>query len=282
MRNLEEIYDEIIAEKQALSSLSGLLPNSSANLADLLAEITATSKAAIWRLMLYITAVAIYSHEAIFEAYLQQIQAAALQAVNGTSRWYRQETLKFQLGYTLVWDGQRFIYAVDDPIARIVAYCAIQEQADGLVLIKTAKQVSNLPSPLSSPELNALTAYLNQIKFAGTIIEVVSFPADDLKLYYDVYYNPILLEADVRVLVEANINNYLANLPFDGRLNITKLTDSIQTVSGVVDPVFLSAEARYGLLPYAPFSVEYSTNAGYLKIDPAFPLSATINLIPYV
>jgi hypothetical protein len=232
--------------------------------------------------MLYITAVAIYSHEAIFEAYLAQINDAASRAVNGTLRWYREEMMKFQLGYVLTWNGQRFVYLVDDQAAKIVAYCAVQEQSDGLVLIKTAKDVSGSPAPLSLVELTALQSYAQQIKFAGTIIDVVSFEPDDLRLFYTIYYDPILPENDVRSAVEAQITAYLKNLPFNGRLNITRLTDSIQQVTGVVDPVFGSAEARYGLLPFQAFSVEYQSNAGYLQIDSLNPLSATLTFVPYV
>jgi hypothetical protein len=281
MRTIQEIYDEMIAEKQSLTTLNPLLPSTGANFSNLLAELSAQSKVAIWRLILYICAVAIYAHEAIFQVYLNQIQAAASRAVNGTVRWYREEIFKFQFGDVLVWDGTKFTYLVLNPSSQIVAYCSVQEQPDGLVLIKTAKE-DNGPAPLSLIELTSLRAYAQQVKFAGTIVEVVSFPADQIRLYYTVYYDPILPLAQVQQAVEENINAYLQNLPFDGRFNVTRMTDSIQTVIGVIDPVFQSAQARYGALPFTAFMVEYLTNSGYLEIDPLTPLATTINYLPYV
>lgn len=281
MRTIQEIYDEIIAEKQTLSSLNGLLP-SSTNYSDLLSALTAASKVAVWRLWAYVTAVSIFFHEQLFELFKLEVEAIADAAIPGVLRWYREQVLNFQLGYTLQYINGKYQYTTVDESAKIVKYCAVEERNDGLVVIKTAKQVSGLPAELDAPELTALQAYCQQIKFAGTRLSVVSFPADSLKLYYDIYYDAILPEADVIVIVEAAVTDFLNNLPFNGRFNINKMTDALQLLDGIIDPVFLSAEARYGLIPFAAFTTEYNSNAGYMQIDPSFPLSATFNYIPYV
>ena len=81
-------------------------------------------------------------------------------------------------------------------------------------------------------------------------------------------------------LVEASINDYLFNLPFDGELRITNLIDQIQLVTGVIDATNVQAEAKYAAFNYTPFQVAYSSFAGYLEIDSAFPLSSTITYTP--
>jgi hypothetical protein len=282
MRSIQEIYDDIISEKQTLASLNELLPMSGSNFSNLLQDLTAGSKVAIWRLWAYVIAVCIYTHEALFDLFKQEVQTIVATAVPGVLRWYHEQIFAFQFGYTLQYINGKYQYSSLDNSARIIKFCAVEERPDGLVVIKTAKEVASLPNELSPAELLALQAYCQSIKFAGTRISVVSYPADSLKLVYTIYYDPILPVATVKATVELIISNFLKNLPFNGRLKITSLTDALQLGDGIIDPVFTSAEARYGALPYAAFTAEYNSNAGYMQIDPAFPLSTTINYLPYV
>lgn len=281
MRTIKEIYDEIISEKETLSSLSGLLPTGT-RYDNLLSDLTTGSKVAIWRLWAYVVAVAIFTHEALFEAFAAEVEATAQQAIWGTDEWYYLNTLKFQFGYTLVWDGTKYAYSTLDPSAQLVSYCAVEERPDGLLVIKTAKKNTlGAPVPLTAPELTALEAYCEQTKFAGTRLSVVSFPADSVKLAYRIYYDPILPQSVVSTRVENAVSLFLSQLPFNGRFRLNSLTDVLQKIDGVVDPVFEYAEARYGALPYAPFDSEYNSNSGYMEVDPSFPLSSTFTYLPY-
>lgn len=275
-RTLAEIYNEIIDEKQSLSNLSGLLPNSNAYFPDFLADLSSGSRVAIWRLWAYLMAFAIWTHEQLFDIFQAQIEDIAASAIAGTPRWYYDRVLEFQYGDTLVYQDGQYQYALVDTTTQIVKYCAIEERPDGVVVVKTAKDSAGDPEPLIVAELDALRSYLQQIKFAGTRLSVVSFDPDQLKVYYEVFYDPIIPEADIKAAVEAAIVSFVKGLPFNGRFNINKLTDSLQILEGVVDPVFQSAEARYGALPYESIDREYNSNAGYLEIDVAFPLSTTI------
>src|SRR5690606_37796732 len=100
----------------------------------------------------------------------------------------------------------------------------------GQVVIKIAKLSGTTPVPLSAGELSAFDAYINQVKFAGTNILTISRTADLLKIYYDITYDPLVLTPSGESIntpgvypVEAAINNYISNLPFNGILNLTKL-----------------------------------------------------------
>lgn len=279
-RTLQQIYDEIIDEKQSLSNLNALLPNSNAYFADFLTDLASNSRVAIWRLIAWVFAYATWTHEQLWDIFKAEIEDIAAKALAGTPRWYYERVLEFQYGDILVYEDGQYKYATIDELLKIVKYCAIEERADGVVLVKSAKDNSGTPEPLTAFELTALTAYLQDIKFAGTLLSVVSFPADQLQVYYEVFYDPIVPEAEVKALVEAAINSFIKNLPFNGRFNITNLTDAIQLLKGVVDPVFVDAQARYGILPYTVIDREYNSNAGYLEIDPTFPLSTTITYTP--
>ena len=278
-RTIQQIYDSIIAEKQTLSSLNGLTPNPETYV-NFLSQLASSSRVAIWRLFAYIIAVAIYTTEVLWDLFKKDIEEIAAQAEAGTVRWYQERVLDFQFGDVLIYADGKYQYAVLDDSLKVVKRCAVVERPDGVVFIKTAKLDSGgLPIPLDSPELTALTAYMQQIKFAGTFLSVNSFNADTLKLYYDIYYSAELDLTTVQTAVYAAVQSFIANLPFNGALNINKLTDALQALTGVKDPKFNSAAATYGALPYTAFDREYLSNAGYLEIDGAFPLSSTFNFI---
>lgn len=278
-RTIQQIYDSIITEKETLSSLNGLTPNPETYV-NFLSQLASSSRVAIWRLYAYIIAVAIYTTEVLWDLFKKDIEDIAAQAEAGTVRWYQERVLDFQFGDILIYQDGKYQYATINDALKIVKRCAVVERSDGIVFIKTAKlNLSGLPIPLSGPELTALTAYMQQVKFAGTFLSVNSFNADTLKLYYDIYYNAELDLATVQAAVYAAVQSFIANLPFNGALNVNKITDALQAVTGVVDPKFVSAEATYGALPYTAFDREYLSNAGYLEIDGAFPLSSTFNFI---
>lgn len=133
---------------------------------------------------------------------------------------------------------------------------------------------------------SAFQAYIKQMKPPGVKMAVVSRPADTLKIYYTVYIDPLVLNINGEMLsntsvkpVESTITAFIQSLPFDGVFEVTKLTDAIQQTVGVRNPVFQSGEVKYGTLPYQSISDFYVPNAGYLAIDPAFPLSVTIQYV---
>jgi hypothetical protein len=124
------------------------------------------------------------------------------------------------------------------------------------------------------------------MKPPGVKLVVVNRPADTLKIYFKIYVNPLVMNLSGELLsdtsvkpVELIINEYCKSLKFDGIFNITELTDLIQQGTGVANPVFQNAEAKYGLVPYTPIVDYYNPNSGYLKIDVDFPLSATITYL---
>lgn len=284
-RTITEIYDEMVAEKQSMPTLQGLQPAIDHS-QTLLNDLTSKSKVAIWRLLFFVVAVAIWVHEVIFDKHKAEIEARANEVIPGTAKWYRDQCMLFQYGDPLVYLNRIYQYATIDETKQIIKRTAVIE-ANGQVRIKVAKLANGLPVPLSTSELTAFSAYVNQIKFAGTNIAIISHPADKLKISYDVTYNPLVMNGNGELIentsikpVEDAINNYIQNLPFNGILNLTKLTDAVQMAKGVIDPVLNSAEATYGNLAYAPILKNYNANAGYMEIDINFPLDQQINYIP--
>lgn len=225
MRTIEEIRDEIIQAKEGMQALNVL---------------TSDSKTAIWRLWAYVTAIAIHIHEKYWEVFIKEVKALIYAAPTGTARWYRDEVLKFQLGDNLEWLDNRYRYANIDDEKKIVSQCAVEEQKDGIVLIKAVKNDNGSLIKLESDELQALNAYVQKIKFAGTRIAVLSLDADVLTINYEIHYDPITTLVTTQENVKNEVDVFLANLPFNGAFNVTKFTDAIQRAEGVKDPIFKS------------------------------------------
>lgn len=291
-RTISEIYNSMITEKETFSSLNDLTPAPD-TAQTFLTNLTSSSKVAVWRLMFWVVAVAIWSHEQIFEIFKTEIITLGNSLITGTRNWYRLQAEAFQYGDALTWNTTKlkFEYPTGSTGAKVVKHASVIE-AVGILRIKVAKDDgSGGLTPLSSPEKTAFETYINQIKFAGTSVSVVNLNADLLKLQIDIYYNPLLITSIGESILSSGvfpvrnaINNHLIDLPFDGTFNLTKLTDAIQNVEGVIDVVVNNSEAKSGSNPYVATGQNYVANAGYLEIDPTFPLSSTsvINYIPVI
>lgn len=286
-RTIKQIYDDMITEKETFSSLSSLVPNPDTS-QTFLSDLTTMSKVAVWRLLFWVVAVAIWSHEQIFDIHKAEIEARANELITGTLRWYRDQALRFQYGDALIWDSTnlKFGYADGSTGPKIVSNASVLEVGAQL-RIKIAKDDgSGGLEPLSVGEATAFESYINSIKFAGTNISITNISADKLKLEIIINYDPLILTSTGELIltpgtfpVEDAINNYIKGLPFDGTFNRNALIDVIQAVNGVIDPEILSTEATTGSNPYAPTGQNYVADAGYMVIDPAFPLNDPTVLI---
>jgi len=263
MRSIQEIYDLIILEKESMNSLSGLQPAQD-NAQSLLSQLTSNSKVAIWRLWAYVTAVVIYSHEVLFDIFRKEVQEIADAAPSGTPKWYRKKCFEFQYGDDLEYLDDVYKYAAIDDTKRITQFCAIEERPDGVVVVKVAKSG---PEPFVTAEKDAIRSYLQKIKFAGTRIAVVSTDGDVLTLNYTIYYDPIIPLATLQQSLELAMNEHLKNLPFNGAFNLTKFTDTLQTVTGVVDPVYVDSSNTPDGGASTGFGVEVIPASGWFQFS---------------
>lgn len=278
MRTIQQIYDEIIKEKEQMSELSTLQPwvDSSQTL---LNDLTSTSKVAVWRLWAWVMAVVIWTHEKLWVVFRTEVDAIVAAAIPGTARWYREMCLQFQYGDAMMYQNFKFIYNPINPDNRIIARASATE-VGGNVLLKVAKLENNTPQKLTSDELEAFTAYISKIKFAGTYCQIISAEADLLRVDLNVIYDPTIINSNGEQLsnlsvkpVEQAISNYLAALPWDGKLLLSALVDAVQQAAGVVDVVINNASAKaYAAANWNPISRYYYTVSGWIINDNNYPL----------
>ena len=275
-RTIEEIETAMLADKAARTELNPL---------------TSASKAAIWRNIIFLYATATHSEELIMERFQADIEDRADEIISGTLKWYAFESKVFQFGDSLSFIDGNVTYAVIDDTKFIIDLAA-SDVISGVVVIKVAKLDSfGVAEPLTAPEKSAFEDYWQEKRFAGTALSVVSQDGDLTKVTYRVgvdatVLNPANGESLTQTAVfpvEDAIVAFLQGFQaenFNSKLLIGKLTDAIQAVSGVLNAIPLSVEAKPTGGTFTEIvgtlNEEYTAAAGWMQIDPAFPLSGTL------
>lgn len=277
-RTIAEIQAAMVTAKEAESGLSGL---------------TSTSQTAIWNLIFFICAVAIKVIEDLFVVLEEDVEERRLQIPVGVLRWYASESLVYQFGDSLIFENGRLDYNPIDTTKYVVDLAAA-DLVNGIVVIKAAQVVSGVAQPLPAPELSGFTQYWIEKRVAGTSILIISQDPDLLKCEYSITYNAQLLASDGSLLsdpatfpVNDAINNFLQTFQgdsFAGVMQVMKLTDAIQSATGVINVVANNVEGKPDAGVYIDIlsvaTQEYTATAGYMAIDPLFPLSTTLTYTP--
>lgn len=274
-------YDVIVTEKQTMTNLTVLQPSID-TAQTLLTDVQSTSRVARWRLWLWAVAACAYTLDVVFDLALMAFEALARRSRFGTLPWYIQKGYDFQYGDSLVYQNNEFQYPVVNTANQIIKRAAAQEVGN-TVNIKVAKLSGGIPAKLLLVEYNAAKAYFEKIKPAGVYLNLISDDPDELRLYLNVNFDPLVYDNTGQLLstpgtypVVDTINNFLQNVIFDGRLELADLIDSIQVLPGISSCYDLGCAGRYGANPFTMFTERYYPNAGHMKIDPTNPLSATI------
>lgn len=280
-RSIKEIYDEMILEKQTMSTLTSLQPNVS-SYQNLLNDLTTQSKVAVWRLLFFVVAVSIWVVEKQYDELLQDIEQQIQELTPGTLYWYQHLALNFQYGDSLVWNPikLKYEYPTINESNKIIKLCSVSE-GSGFLNLKLAKKGALGPEKLSSLELTSFqSSYMERLKYAGVVINYISEDPDKIRLNLKIYIDPSVLSPAGSLLTNPTIfpvidcvKNYLQLIPFNGLFNVTDLIDELQKVKGVVNPLFVSASAQYGSYPFAPVVDYYRPFAGYMIHDETTPIN---------
>lgn len=260
-RTTNEIYNSMLANLQADPTLS--------------TKATSTSSTAIYKLFLFIIAASIAVVENLFDVLKLELDSKALTLVPGSKKWYHQQCLSFQYGDDLEWIDNQFKYAVEDQSKQIVKLASVSESG-GTVLVKVSKETSGTPTPFTAGELTSFNAYLSQIKFAGTYISTSSLSADLVRLYINIVFNPLVMNADGSLIsdgsypIVAALDSYFANIDYGGSLNLTKIIDACQSVQGVVDAYYYGDQVTAKSANESTYSAcgqNHTAVAGYFDIN---------------
>lgn len=263
----EEIFNDIITEKD-----SGAYPE--------LDTLNATSKVSIWRLFVYIMS---FLTKLVTDAFDSlQVQLRDLFAKNqvGTLDWWLSKLYQFQYEDSLELIDGVYKYSNIDSAKQIVKRAAL-ELLNYVLLFKVAAEDNegNL-IPLTPVQHSALLAYINKIKLPGTYVGLFSGNADNIKINLRVYYNPEISESELTTNITSGIKSYLNNIVYNGKFIINDLTDTLQLIDGVVNPVIKAVYVKADSSPEISYNLiddYYNSFAGYYQLT-----ELNIDYIPYV
>ena len=240
-RTPDIIQNTLLAEKANKPELEGL---------------TSTSKTAIWRLFVYIMAVAFYAFEIILDKHYSDVTQKLTEEKAHTARWYRTKALAFQFGFDLIIDSDNFNnsgYSTEQiDNSQIVKYAAVVEaENDSRLIVKIAGESDGELNRLNEQQVASFKTYMQEIRDAGVKLTVINYEADKLFLDLQINYDPLVLSANGQHLINANypvvdaIKAYMKELPFNGQLVLAHLVDKLQQVEGVLIPTILSASTSW-------------------------------------
>lgn len=248
-----------------------------------LESLNSTSKVAIWRLWVYIIAVAIWSLEKLFDQHRADIDKRLASLKPHTASWYRSKALAFQYGFDLLPDSDKFNNTghTEEQIeaSKIVKYSAvIESKNEGRLIVKIAGEQGDTLQPITDAQKQAFEAYLQEIKDAGVRLSVVNYQPDILHLQMKIVYDPLVLDSNGQSIlhathpVEKAIKSYLKRLPFNGELVLAHLIDALQQAEGVKIPHLVLAQSKnitsggdYGA--FETIEISKIPTAGYFTID---------------
>ncbi|WP_303813225.1 nucleotidyltransferase [Apibacter mensalis] len=243
-RKLTDIKAQIVSEKTKYSELDVL---------------NSKSKSSIWNLFIYIIAYAIFNLELLFDQHKLEVSTAISELKPHTARWYRNKAIAFQYGFDLYEDSDKFNnenHTIEEiEKSKVVKYSAVTE-AESLsrLIIKIAGEENGELAPITEPQKEAFIAYMDEIKDAGVPLTIINYLPDLLYLSITIKRDPLVLDSsgnaispingDIRP-IETSIKQFLMELPFNGELFLSKLTDRIQTTAGVKDVNIDSASSAW-------------------------------------
>lgn len=239
-RAISEIYKEIIAEKDKRLELS---------------DIQSDSKVSIFNGIAWTVAAAIYSFETIMDVFTVDMNNALQERINGTPSYYVNSLLKYQHGDKLKIreDGLGFGYEKVDEAKRIVTQASYQEDSneqslDTKLILKVATGTNGKLSPLTPDQLMMVASYVNQIKFAGTTIEVVSRKGDIIIPRLTVYHDGALPEETMRSNIDNALNSFIMETKFNSAIYVSNIVNCLMSIEHVTDVYMdVNAEPQQGV-----------------------------------
>jgi hypothetical protein len=239
-----------------------------------LSTLTSTSQTAKWNLYYFIVASCIAIFEQLQDLFKVDLEAIASSAAPSTPQWTRNKVLKFQTGDVAELNTTTFVieYPTVNVANQILTRCAVVTAPNRTVLIKVAK--SDPPVPVSSGELAELQSYVETFNPAGIAFTLINENSDKMEVAATIYYNG-QYSAVISTNVVVALNNYMANLPFNGVISTQSVVDAIQAVEGVISVSLTRILVRRHTVAYGAGvtlynlstgvdSVQYQTYAGYV------------------
>lgn len=244
------------------------------------------SSASIEAILINIVATVAAAVENLFDWHKSDVEELINNERIGKKGWIENIAKRFQFGDELPVDSDT--YAVIDTSKRLVKAAFAGEGVSGGVYLKVSNIVNNEYIPLTTEQLDAFKAYMKRVKPAtGISYTITSDDADQLGVFLDIYYDPLVLKANGESILNNNkpvidaIKTYLSGIDYNGEFVTMSMCNAIEAAAGVkiVEPKQTSY--KHAGYDFVVINAKYTPVAGYIKLDEEDTAHVTINYIPY-
>lgn len=232
-----------------------------------------------------IVALAHFIHESYFDQHVKEVNEKLANEKPGGLPWYRTMALRFQFGFNLLGDTDKFDNgtATTEQIeaSKIIKYSAVNEALDSSrVIIKIAGEENGvLTNFTDSTQVEAIENYFKRIKIAGTDLTIINYRADKLYLNIQIKRDALVLNESGLSILNGNypvvdaLKEFMKELDFNGELRLSALVDKLQAVAGVLDATLFSAQSAWinpNVGDYGdpqPIRISKIAESGYFEIE---------------
>lgn len=238
-------------------------------------------KSSVEARILYVAAYCTHLLERIFDIFKSDVSAELDSRMPHRAKWYRYMVLRYRHGVPLMTDSDKYddtgLSPEDIAAAETVKFCAVEERGHRLY-IKVAKGEEGNRTPIAAQELIGLQSYVQEIKDAGVVFELINEQADRFHCDARIYYNPMVLDPQVKP-VENEIKRYVSRLEFNGEYTHVGLVDALQRIPGVVIPHLIEVRLQRGDNPPVVCEVRAIAWSGYWVVG--HEEDVRVEYIPY-
>jgi hypothetical protein len=226
------------------------------------------SNAGVWRLISGVVALAAYSVEAIFDMFKSDVDALVTNNTYGIIYWWSVKMQEFQYGYPLLEKDGKLYYSTVDESAKVIKYIS-PITVDGVLQLKIATEVAGELAIINDVDIRAaIDSYVEAIKPAGVMTQVVSNNADELRFFITMPFDGKLNKTTFESAVKTAIKQYLKSISFtDGRFRINAFRTALLNVPGMQDVFIEKIETK---MPSSEEWVSISLNDNYLSVSGYF------------
>ena len=234
--------------------------------------VLSTSQVAEWDLWCNSVGQAIHDFEVVQDALQSDVENYVNTKQPASKLFYAQQAFAWQFGDNVLVNATGQIYYANvDASKQIIKQCSIDEVTESGVttlLIKVAKDDgSGTLIPLSSEELLEFTAYIEQIKWAGTYIVIVSQNADTIKYAYDVEYSGLYSAIQMLAALAAAADAFKYAQRFDALFYQSKFAEYLGAVPGVIAVNKTTLQGKQDGGSYGDIALSYQLQSGYFNWD---------------
>jgi len=199
---------------------------------------------------------------------------------------YKAMVMSYLDGLPIIWKDGQYQFdttgVTDVEALKIIKRCAVISTSSGILV-----KIAGASGPLTNDQATAVLYYIDKNTQPGVRVTLVNKDADNLKADIDVYVDPLVIDLATGKLKNATedtfpvleaIDNYLANLEFNGAFVRNKFEAQLEAAAGVklIDITLL--QWKYESLPFGDAGIYRISNSGSFKFDPA---DLTINYKSY-